>query len=85
MVIVFWLHSGCKKICTSNIQTFNDSNHCDISLWYFVVLFPDEKTTSLCCWDSRNADRQRLLSLGKSFVHGSLVGQTGKIRENNLL
>ncbi|KAK2165794.1 hypothetical protein LSH36_45g07027 [Paralvinella palmiformis] len=28
------------------------------------VLFPDEKTTSLCCWDSRNADRQRLLALG---------------------
>lgn len=27
------------------------------------VLFPDEKTTSLCCWDSRNADRQRLLAL----------------------
>ncbi|XP_069113989.1 cleavage stimulation factor subunit 1-like [Argopecten irradians] len=28
------------------------------------VLFPDEATTSLCCWDSRNAERQRLLSLG---------------------
>lgn len=28
------------------------------------VLFPDEKTTSLCCWDSRNAERQKLLSLG---------------------
>lgn len=33
------------------------------------VLFPDEKTTSLCCWDSRNAERQRLLSLG----HNGLV------------
>ncbi|ESO02995.1 hypothetical protein HELRODRAFT_80748 [Helobdella robusta] len=33
------------------------------------VLFPDEKTTSLCCWDSRSADRQRLLSLG----HNGLV------------
>lgn len=33
------------------------------------VLFPDEKTTSLCCWDSRNADRQKLLSLG----HNGLV------------
>lgn len=33
------------------------------------VLFPDEKTTSLCCWDSRNAERQRLLSLG----HNDLV------------
>ncbi|KAK7093311.1 cleavage stimulation factor subunit 1-like [Littorina saxatilis] len=28
------------------------------------VLFPDEKTTSLCCWDSRNAERQNLLALG---------------------
>jgi len=28
------------------------------------VLYPDEKTTSLCCWDSRNADRQKLLALG---------------------
>jgi cleavage stimulation factor subunit 1 len=32
------------------------------------VFFPDEKTTSLCCWDSRNADRQRLLSLGHNSV-----------------
>ena len=28
------------------------------------VLFPDERTTSLCVWDSRNAERQKLLSLG---------------------
>ena len=28
------------------------------------ILFPDEATTSLCCWDSRNAERQRLLGLG---------------------
>ena len=28
------------------------------------VLFPDEATTSLCCWDSRNASRKQLLSLG---------------------
>lgn len=28
------------------------------------VMFPDEKTTSLCVWDSRNAQRQKLLSLG---------------------
>ncbi|UYV79277.1 CSTF1 [Cordylochernes scorpioides] len=28
------------------------------------VLFSDEKTTSLCTWDARNAERQRLLSLG---------------------
>ncbi|TGZ73832.1 hypothetical protein CRM22_001291 [Opisthorchis felineus] len=30
------------------------------------VLFPDEATKSLCCWDSRNADRQRLLALKQS-------------------
>ncbi|XP_048778373.2 cleavage stimulation factor subunit 1-like isoform X2 [Ostrea edulis] len=28
------------------------------------IFFPDENTTSLCCWDSRNAERQRLLALG---------------------
>ncbi|ELT98444.1 hypothetical protein CAPTEDRAFT_124899 [Capitella teleta] len=37
------------------------------------VLFPDEKTTSLCCWDSRNADRQRLLSLGHNGVVTSII------------
>ncbi|XP_022652297.1 cleavage stimulation factor subunit 1-like [Varroa jacobsoni] len=33
------------------------------------ILFPDEKTLSLCSWDSRNAERQQLLSLG----HNSTV------------
>lgn len=28
------------------------------------VMFPDEATTSLCVWNSRNASRQKLLSLG---------------------
>jgi cleavage stimulation factor subunit 1 len=28
------------------------------------VMFPDERTTSLCSWNSRNASRQKLLSLG---------------------
>jgi len=28
------------------------------------VMFPDEATTSLCCWDARNASRKQLLSLG---------------------
>ena len=28
------------------------------------VLFPDEATQSLCTWDSRNASRKQLLSLG---------------------
>jgi cleavage stimulation factor subunit 1 len=29
------------------------------------VLFPDEATTSLCAWNSRNASRKQLLSLGE--------------------
>lgn len=38
------------------------------------VFFPDEKTVSLCCWNSRNAERQRLLALGhngsvRTIVH----------------
>uniref|UniRef100_A0A914UWG7 Cleavage stimulation factor 50 kDa subunit n=1 Tax=Plectus sambesii TaxID=2011161 RepID=A0A914UWG7_9BILA len=38
------------------------------------VLFPDEKSGSLCSWDARNADRKRLLALGhtaatRCFVH----------------
>ncbi|KAL5014386.1 hypothetical protein ScPMuIL_008656 [Solemya velum] len=37
------------------------------------VLFPDEETTSLCCWDSRNAERQRLLSLGHNGAVRCLV------------
>lgn len=28
------------------------------------LLFPDEKTISLCCWDTRTGERQRLLALG---------------------
>ena len=28
---------------------------------------------SLCCWDSRNADRQRLLSLGSCLLSLNLV------------
>ncbi|PVD36840.1 hypothetical protein C0Q70_03830 [Pomacea canaliculata] len=37
------------------------------------VLFPDEKTTSLCCWDSRNAERQKLLSLGHNGAVRSIA------------
>lgn len=38
------------------------------------VLYPDEKTVTLCCWDARNAERQKLLALGhngtvKCIVH----------------
>ncbi|CAB3366752.1 Hypothetical predicted protein [Cloeon dipterum] len=29
------------------------------------VMYPDEMTTSLCVWNSRNASRKQLLSLGK--------------------
>jgi len=37
------------------------------------VLFPDEKTTSLCTWDSRNAARKQLLSLGHNNLVRSIV------------
>ncbi|XP_014663817.1 PREDICTED: cleavage stimulation factor subunit 1-like [Priapulus caudatus] len=37
------------------------------------VFFPDEKTISLCCWNSRNAERQRLLSLGHNAAVRSIV------------
>ncbi|EYC22992.1 hypothetical protein Y032_0016g3059 [Ancylostoma ceylanicum] len=42
------------------------------------VLFPDEKSGSLCSWDARNSDRKRLLALGHTaatrvFVHSPTV------------
>jgi cleavage stimulation factor subunit 1 len=37
------------------------------------VMFPDEATTSLCCWDSRNATRKQLLSLGHNGIVRFLV------------
>lgn len=44
------------------------------------IFYPDEKTTTLCCWDSRNAERQKLLSLGhngviKCIVHSPVAPQ----------
>jgi len=38
------------------------------------VMFPDEKSGSLCSWDARNCDRKRLLALGHTapvryFIH----------------
>lgn len=40
------------------------------------VMLPDEKSTSLCTWDARSAERQQLLSLGHNnairyFAHSS--------------
>mgnify|MGYP001810526119 CR=1 FL=1 len=42
------------------------------------IFYPDEKTTTLCCWDARNAQRQNLLSLGhngfvKTIVHSPIA------------
>ncbi|KAF4519152.1 hypothetical protein B566_EDAN008214 [Ephemera danica] len=37
------------------------------------VMFPDEATTSLCCWNSRNASRKTLLSLGHNGAVRYLV------------
>nr|ACO15622.1 Cleavage stimulation factor 50 kDa subunit [Caligus clemensi] len=40
------------------------------------VMFPDEATTSLCCWDSRNASRKTLLSLGHNGAVRNIVHST---------
>ena len=48
-----------------------------------VVLFPDEKTVSLCCWDSRNADRQKLLSLGTYVIVAFIKKQKGNLDHMN--
>eukprot|EP00096_Caligus_rogercresseyi_P012804 TRINITY_DN5482_c0_g1_i1.p1 TRINITY_DN5482_c0_g1~~TRINITY_DN5482_c0_g1_i1.p1 ORF type:complete len:447 (-),score=116.43 TRINITY_DN5482_c0_g1_i1:136-1476(-) len=40
------------------------------------VMFPDEATTSLCCWDSRNASRKQLLSLGHNGAVRNIVHST---------
>ncbi|CAM9633397.1 unnamed protein product [Lampetra fluviatilis] len=37
------------------------------------VLFPDEWTVSLCCWDSRTTERKNLLSLGHNNAVRCLV------------
>eukprot|EP00088_Acartia_fossae_P026457 TRINITY_DN27295_c0_g1_i1.p1 TRINITY_DN27295_c0_g1~~TRINITY_DN27295_c0_g1_i1.p1 ORF type:complete len:439 (+),score=113.58 TRINITY_DN27295_c0_g1_i1:18-1334(+) len=37
------------------------------------VMFPDEATTSLCCWDARNASRKQLLSLGHNQAVRQIV------------
>jgi cleavage stimulation factor subunit 1 len=37
------------------------------------IFYPDEKTTTLCCWDARNAVRQKLLSLGHNGVVKCIV------------
>ncbi|CAG0893890.1 unnamed protein product [Cyprideis torosa] len=39
-----------------SVATFNHTED--------YVIFPDEATISLCCWDARNAVRKKLLSLG---------------------
>ncbi|KAI2806629.1 cleavage stimulation factor, 3' pre-RNA, subunit 1 [Blomia tropicalis] len=42
------------------------------------VMMPDERSTSLCAWDTRNAERQQLMSLGhnnaiRHFAHSSTM------------
>lgn len=42
------------------------------------VMLPDERTTSLCTWDARTAERQPLLSLGhnhpiRCFAHSTTI------------
>ncbi|MEQ2242688.1 cleavage stimulation factor, 3' pre-RNA, subunit 1 [Ilyodon furcidens] len=37
------------------------------------VLLPDDRTISLCCWDSRTAERKNLLSLGHNNIVRCIV------------
>ncbi|MGH0183565.1 UNVERIFIED_CONTAM: hypothetical protein FKN15_012201 [Acipenser sinensis] len=37
------------------------------------VLLPDERTISLCCWESRSAERKNLLSLGHNNIVRCIV------------
>lgn len=37
------------------------------------ILLPDERTISLCCWDSRTAERRNLLSLGHNNIVRCIV------------
>ncbi|VDM37766.1 unnamed protein product [Toxocara canis] len=65
-----------KYILTSGLDSIVklwelSTNRCLIA---YTVLFPDEKSGSLCSWDARNADRKRLLALGhtaatRTFTH----------------
>jgi hypothetical protein len=43
-------------------------------------MFPDEATTSLCCWDARNASRKQLLSLGHNGAVRWIVHSPTQVR-----
>lgn len=58
--LITYTGAGSDKQRHKNNAVFNHTED--------YVLFPDEKTTSLCCWDSRNAERNKLLSLGHNGV-----------------
>nr|CAH8839683.1 unnamed protein product [Trichobilharzia regenti] len=71
------LATGRCLITYTGAGTVGNQSHRSVAVFNHTedyVLFPDEATKSLCCWDSRNADRQRLLALNhngpiRCFVH----------------
>ncbi|CAH8839433.1 unnamed protein product [Trichobilharzia szidati] len=71
------LATGRCLITYTGAGTVGNQSHRSMAVFNHTedyVLFPDEATKSLCCWDSRNADRQRLLALNhngpiRCFVH----------------
>lgn len=64
-VLITYTGAGMEK---QNHRTQAVFNHTED-----YVFFPDERTTSLCCWDSRNAERNKLLSLGHNNVVRCIV------------
>lgn len=52
-------YTGAGTIATQQHSTCAIFNHTED-----FVMFPDEATTSLCSWESRNGQRKNLLSLG---------------------
>ncbi|XP_072035160.1 cleavage stimulation factor subunit 1-like [Amphiura filiformis] len=64
-VLITYTGAGMDKQNHRTQAVFNHSED--------YVFFPDERTTSLCCWDSRNAERNKLLSLGHNNVVRCIV------------
>lgn len=71
-IVRLWELSTCRSLITyTGAGVTGKQEHRTQAIFNHTedyVFFPDEKTTSLCCWDSRTADRQRLLSLGHNGV-----------------
>eukprot|EP00057_Strongylocentrotus_purpuratus_P032508 XP_787885.3 PREDICTED: cleavage stimulation factor subunit 1 [Strongylocentrotus purpuratus] len=63
--LITYTGAGSEHMKTTTQAVFNHTED--------YVFFPDEKTLSLCCWDSRNAERNKLLSLGHNNVVSCII------------